>query len=203
MTNAQPIFVRTSLALLLASTLTLVGCGGQETEAPVTEEPVATDTSMATSASASAVAVLQPTEGNNVQGTVRFTQVDGAVRVTADLTGLSEGQHGFHVHETGDCSAPDATSAGGHFAPEGSPHGAPDAPANQRHTGDLGNIEAGADGSATYERVDSLLAFEGQNSIIGKAVIVHATADDLSSQPSGNAGARVACGVIQAETTGQ
>jgi Cu-Zn family superoxide dismutase len=141
-----------------------------------------------------AVAVLSSTQGNAVSGVVTFTKVDGGVKIVADVTGLTPGQHGFHVHEFGDCSAPDGASAGGHFNPHHTQHGGPDA--EMRHTGDFGNLDADATGKAHYERVDTVIALEGADSIIGHAVIVHAKADDLKSQPSGNAGARVACGVI-------
>jgi Cu-Zn family superoxide dismutase len=107
---------------------------------------------------------------------------------------LNPGTHGFHVHEFGDCSAPDFASAGGHFNPTSEPHAGPkDA---HRHEGDLGNVEAGADGSVAVDYTDSGLRFEGDKSILGRAVVVHANADDLKTQPSGNAGGRVACGVI-------
>ncbi len=142
-----------------------------------------------------AVAELQPTQGNNVKGTVTFTEVADGVRVNAEITGLTPGKHGFHVHEKGDCSAPDATSAGDHFNPTSKPHGAADA--LERHDGDMGNIEADASGEAKLNYIDhniSLVA--GERSVIGRGVIVHANPDDLTSQPSGNAGARVACGVI-------
>ena len=145
-----------------------------------------------------AMCELSPTEGNTVNGTVMFTQVEGGVKVTAVVMGLTPGNHGFHVHETGDCSAPDATSAGGHFNPDQMAHGGPDA--EVRHEGDLGNLVADSTGTAHYERVDAHLALEGENSIIGRAVIVHAKVDDLTSQPTGAAGARVACGVIGAGT---
>ncbi len=137
----------------------------------------------------SAIAVLSPTEGNDLQGTVTFIQTPEGVRVQANITGLTAGtEHGFHVHQYGDCSASDGTSAGGHFNPHGADHAGPDAAS--RHVGDLGNSEA------TYDRVDTQLAFEGESSIIGRAVIVHGGTDDLSSQPSGAAGPRIACGVI-------
>lgn len=141
-----------------------------------------------------AVAVLHPTEGNEASGVVKFEKVENGIRITADVENLTPGKHGFHIHEYGDCSALDAASAGGHFAPDGNPHGAPDDKA--RHAGDLGNLEAGDDGKAHYERTDRVIAFSGPHSIIGRAVIVHANEDDLKSQPTGNAGPRVACGVI-------
>ena len=140
------------------------------------------------------VARIAPTPGNNAKGEVRFYKVDGGVRVIASLEGLTPGKHGFHIHEKGDCSAPDAMSAGGHFNPTGSPHGAPTAPPTARHAGDLGNIEAGADGKANYDHVDSMLVYE---SITGLSVLVHAGEDDFMTQPSGNSGARVGCGVIE------
>lgn len=141
-----------------------------------------------------AVAVLQPTKGSIVNGIVTFTKVEGGVRVVADIAGLTPGEHGFHIHDFGDCSAPDAMSAGGHFNPAGHQHGAPDS--EMRHVGDLGNVTADATGKAHVDRVDKQLALEGDHSIIGRSVIVHEKADDLKSQPTGNAGARVACGAI-------
>lgn len=147
---------------------------------------------------AAAICELTPTEGNAVTGTVMFTAVEGGVKVTAHVTGLTPGNHGFHVHENGDCSAPDAMSAGAHFNPEHMAHGGPDA--EVRHGGDLGNLFADSTGTAHYERLDSRLSLEGEHAIIGRAVIVHADLDDLTTQPTGAAGARVACGVIQAGT---
>lgn len=143
-----------------------------------------------------AVAVIYPTQGNTAQGTVTFMKVDEFIEVKADISGLSPGNHGFHIHEYGDCTAPDATSAGGHYNPEGTPHGAPDAVAAQRHVGDLGNITADENGNATLDMTDQVIALNGDHSIIGLAVVIHAGEDDLTSQPTGNAGARVACGVI-------
>lgn len=141
-----------------------------------------------------AVCVLHPTEGNDVTGTVKFTRTETGVRIVADVSGLSEGKHGFHIHELGDCTAPDGTSAGGHYNPTGEKHGGPDDA--ERHVGDLGNIMADADGNAGYERVDNVIELNGEHSIIGRAVIIHAGEDDLESQPTGAAGARLACGVI-------
>lgn len=141
-----------------------------------------------------AVAVLHPTEGNQAHGTVSFTREGEAIKVVADIEGLTPGKHGFHIHEFGDCSAMDGTSAGGHFNPENVRHGAPTD--SVRHVGDLGNLEAGSDGKAHFEMSDAMLAFSGTHSIIGRGMIIHAGEDDLTSQPTGNAGARVACGVI-------
>jgi Cu-Zn family superoxide dismutase len=141
------------------------------------------------------IAVLHPTAGNKVSGTVTFTPVTGGVQVQAEIAGLTPGKHGFHIHEFGDCSATDGSSAGGHFNPTNEPHAGPDAA--KRHEGDMGNIEADASGKAKLDYVDHHMSLSNdQTSVIGRAVIVHAKADDLKSQPSGDAGARVACGVI-------
>ena len=143
-----------------------------------------------------AMAELNPTAGNNVRGTVNFYETSKGIRVVAKVSGLTPGLHGFHIHEKGDCSAPDGSSAGSHFNPTGAKHGGPkDA---VRHAGDFGNITADASGNARFETVDSHISFEGPNSIIGKGVIVHANADDLMSQTPtpGNAGKRIACGNI-------
>jgi Cu-Zn family superoxide dismutase len=141
-----------------------------------------------------AICVVQELGGSKVAGKVIFRQTRSGVEINAELTGLKPGEHGFHVHEFGDCSMADGTCAGGHFNPTGAPHAGPDA--EKRHAGDLGNIEADADGNATYKRVDKMLSLNGKNSIIGRSIIVHADPDDLKTQPSGNAGARVGCGVI-------
>ncbi|MDH5198474.1 MAG: superoxide dismutase family protein [Gemmatimonadota bacterium] len=141
-----------------------------------------------------AVAVLAPTAGNAAHGTVRFEVVDGRVRITAQLTGLPAGDHGFHIHEFGDCSAADGTSAGGHFNPAGAAHGGP--AATPRHVGDLGNLSADTQGMAEYDRIDGAVRLEGPHSVIGRGVIVHAGRDDLTTQPTGAAGARLACGVV-------
>ncbi len=138
-----------------------------------------------------AVAVLHPTDGFDAKGTVYFTAVENGVQLTAEISGLSEGNKGFHIHQYGDCTATNGTSAGGHFNPEGMDHAGPtDA---IRHMGDMGNITANAQGNAMIDYVDKTIHI---NMILGRGVIVHNGEDDLSSQPSGAAGPRVACGVI-------
>ncbi len=141
-----------------------------------------------------AVAVMHPTAGHEVRGIVTFTKTADGVRVQASIKGLTPGKHGFHIHQYGDCSAADGTSAGGHFNPHGADHGGPSA--DSRHAGDLGNLDANESGDANYDRVDHHLSLVGHDSIIGRAVIIHAHADDLTSQPTGGAGPRVACGAI-------
>ena len=149
-----------------------------------------------------ATANLQPTKGNQAKGTVTFTPTDDAnkVKVQVHLSDLKPGsRHGMHVHEKGDCSAADASSAGGHFNPAGKPHG--DRSVTEKHAGDLGNVEASSAGkvSATFD-VDDISVSDGQQGIIGKSVILHAKADDLKTQPSGDSGDRIACAVIKFQT---
>jgi Cu-Zn family superoxide dismutase len=168
-------------------TLVLLLLGGLAAKAQTPEAKSST--------SSKAVAVLHPTADNKVSGTVTFTEVADGVQVRAEIMGLTPGDHGFHVHEFGDCSAADASSAGAHFNPTHQPHAGPDAP--QRHVGDMGNIKADASGKASLEYVDHQISLTNdERSAIGRSVVVHAKADDLKSQPSGDSGARVACGVI-------
>lgn len=143
-------------------------------------------------------AVLEPTEGQRASGTVEFRQQqDGGLMVVVMLQGLEPGPHGLHVHETGDCSAPDAASAEGHFTPENDPHGSPQAAPDVHHAGDFGNVNADDDGVAEARFADDELALDGEFGVVGRAVIVHRDRDDLRTQPDGNAGDRVACGVIR------
>jgi len=142
-----------------------------------------------------AVAMVQGLGDHKVNGKVTFTQKEDGVEVEAELTGLQPGEHGFHVHEFGDCSMADGKCAGGHFNPTNQPHGGPDDA--KRHVGDLGNIKADGQGHASYKRLDTSIALGGRNSIIGRSVIVHAKPDDFKTQnPPGNAGDRIGCGVI-------
>ena len=144
-----------------------------------------------------ASAKLEPRSGSGVQGTVTFTQVEDLVRVSGTVTGHSKGPKGFHIHEKGDCSAPDATSAGGHFNPATSKHGGPYS--DVKHAGDLGNLNFNATGEAKFSFVvgDISVSSTRPDGIIGRAAIVHAATDDLKTDPTGNAGGRVACGVIR------
>lgn len=150
------------------------------------------------SAQPMASAPLNPTQGNTANGKADFRQQGDMVHVDVRVSGLTPGLHGFHIHEKGDCSAPDASSAGGHFNPGGRGHGDP-AQADH-HAGDFGNLNADASGTATlqlsFPTSQVALAKDAPNSIIGKGLIVHANADDYKTQPTGNSGKRVACGVI-------
>lgn len=145
-----------------------------------------------------ATASLKPTKGSKTYGEVTFEQVGNKVRVIAQVVGLKPNQeHAFHVHEAGDCSSPDGMSAKGHFNPFGKPHG-PQGSA-ERHAGDLPNLKADAQGRARMNvEVDIITVSPGPASIVGRGLIVHADPDDYRSQPTGNAGARLACAVIQA-----
>ena len=140
-----------------------------------------------------AVAILFPTKGSDVKGRVTFTQNGKAIHVHAEMSGLTAGEHGFHIHEFGVWSE-DGMSSGGHFNPSRAAHASHDSP--KRHIGDLGNITANANGNAILDLDDSYLTFHGTHSIIGRGMVVHEKADDLKTQPTGNAGGRLAVGVI-------
>ena len=172
-------------ALLAMTGLALTGCQTIPADAP------------------GASADLQPTGRNKATGTVHFYQMGNRVRVIARVAGLVPGrEHGFHIHEQGDCGDADFKNAGGHFNPTGAAHGAPGDAAH--HAGDLGNIEIAADGSGMLSVSTSLLTVaEGPNSVAGRAVILHEKADDLKTQPTGDAGGRIACGVIETGTQQQ
>ena len=143
-----------------------------------------------------ASAGLAPTKGNKAIGEVNFEQMGGKVRVTAQLIRLpANHEFGFHIHEVGDCSSGDGMSAKGHFNPYGKPHGQ----GAERHAGDMPNLKSDAKGKAKLTvDLDIITIARGPASIIGRGVIVHADADDYKTQPTGNAGARLACGVIKA-----
>jgi superoxide dismutase, Cu-Zn family len=144
-----------------------------------------------------ASANLQPTKGNKAAGTADFRQVGDKVRVTANLSGLAPGlEHGFHIHEAGDCSSGDGMSAKGHFNPFGKPHGAHGSA--ERHAGDLPSLKSDANGNASLTAdVDTISVGSGPANIVGRGLIVHVQPDDFKTQPTGNAGARSACAVIQ------
>jgi Cu-Zn family superoxide dismutase len=144
-----------------------------------------------------ASANLQPTKGSTVRGTVNFVQLDGKVRVTANVSGLKpNGEFGFHVHEAGDCSSGDGMSTKGHFNPYGKAHAHAGTP--ERHAGDLPSLKSDAGGNASVSAdLDIITVAPGPASIVGRGLIVHAQPDDFKTQPTGNAGARSACAVIQ------
>ncbi len=141
-----------------------------------------------------AMATLQPTSGQTAQGTVHFQELgNGSVKVQVDLSGVAPGVHGFHVHEKGDCGD-NGNAAGGHFNPMNHPHAGPDA--SSRHAGDFGNVTADANGRVrTSFTTRSITVSPGSSSVVGRAVILHVNPDDLTTQPTGNAGGRISCGV--------
>ena len=143
-------------------------------------------------------AQLTPTKGNKTFGEATFEQVGSKVRVVVYVQGLKPGQeHGLHIHEAGDCSSGDGMSAKGHFNPQAKPHG--HHASTERHAGDLPALVAGKDGRAKVDvEIDIITVTPGPTSVIGRGLIVHADPDDYKTQPTGNAGARIACGVIQA-----
>jgi Cu-Zn family superoxide dismutase len=144
----------------------------------------------------SASATLSPTSGSTASGTVTFMErADGSVDVTVHLTGVPQGVHGFHVHDKGDCGD-NGNAAGGHFNPTTVAHGAPTA--DPHHAGDFGNVTADASGVVdTKFNTRSITVTAGANSVVGHALILHGNPDDLTTQPSGNAGPRIACGIAQ------
>jgi superoxide dismutase, Cu-Zn family len=163
-------------------------CGGAETCAGMA----------CAAAPVRAHATFVPKEGVHVSGTVTMVERGGAVTVTVDVAGASPGVHGIHIHEAGDCSAPDFSSAGGHFDPAGAPHACPPDP--KRHAGDLGNLDVGADRVGHLQISSDLFTLSpGLRSVVGRALILHEGPDDCHSQPSGDSGARIACAVIRLE----
>ena len=173
-------FRKLTATFALATAVALAGCASHDAHGDVH----------------AAVASLQAKSGSSVSGWVRFDEVPGGLRVTAEVDGLTpNAKHAIHIHEAGDCSSADGKSAGGHYNPEGHPHAGPDA--EMRHAGDLGNLQADAKGHATYDRTYDDITIDGaKNPVLGLAIIVHAGEDDLKSQPTGNAGGRIACGTI-------
>jgi Cu-Zn family superoxide dismutase len=169
--------------------LLLVAAGCAQSEAEVMTSP--SETTTVTQARAR----LNPVKGSSVKGEVVFMKVPKGMKVIAHVEGLKPGQHGFHIHEYGNCGGEAASAAGAHFNPTHHQHGGPDSA--ERHVGDLGNLVADKNGVAHYEIVDSVLTFEGEQSIIGRSVIVHEYADDYKTQPTGASGGRISCGIIE------
>lgn len=146
--------------------------------------------------SPSASAELLARSGSMVSGTVSFSETEGRLRIEAKVAGLTPGEHGFHVHEAGDCRAPDASSAKGHFNPGAKGHG--HFTSEEHHGGDMPNLIANAQGEARYAADLRGLTLNGPTGVVGRSVVIHADPDDYKSQPAGNSGKRVACGVIVA-----
>jgi Cu-Zn family superoxide dismutase len=148
-----------------------------------------------------AMATLSSTSNSTASGTIHFVEIgEGEVEVQADLTGVPPGTHGFHVHDKTECGA-DGMAAGGHYNPTSAPHGAPDAVSH--HAGDFGNVTADAKGEVHARfTTHSITVAPGAMSVVGHAVVLHAGTDDLTTQPTGNSGARIACGIVQSSMAG-
>ena len=188
------------VALTVAASL-LAGCGKREEAAtPAADAPATTVTPAPAEAPAPAVtasAQLAPTQGHTASGTLSIQAEGEALHISGRLEGLPpNGEFGFHIHEKGDCSAPDASSAGGHFNPANAQHGNPQG--GTHHAGDMLNAKSDADGVAQVDAVTTGVSLTaGQpNDARGKAIVLHEKPDDYATQPSGNSGARIACGVI-------
>ena len=186
-----------TLAAALVPALLLTACAS--TSAPVsTSAPTAASPGVAMPPVDAGTVALAPASASLVSGRLQLQAMGGGVHLSGDIGGFRPGTvHGLHVHETGNCSAADASSAGPHFNPAGRAHGGPQ---GAHHAGDLPNITAGADGVAHVNvHVDGLtLGGAASTNILGRALVVHAQPDDYASQPAGNSGARIACGVIRA-----
>jgi len=187
-----------TLATLAASAVsTLGGCRSPEPEGATPSVPRSTTEAAATERGEKLEVLIGASSGSELRGTATLTEVEeGGVRVIVDVAGVPPGKHGVHIHEKGDCSAPDATSAGEHFNPEGHPHALPTT--DPRHVGDLGNIEVRDDGTGHLDAVAPRASLRpgDARSFRGRSIIVHAKPDD-GSQPSGAAGARIGCGEIR------
>ncbi len=146
---------------------------------------------------AAALAQLDPRSGTATHATARFSVSDGVVTLSIEVTDATPGQHAVHLHLNGDCSADDASSAGPHWNPEDHAHG--QLGHGAAHKGDIGNVTVGSDGrgSLVFSTSEWSVGTGAPNDVLGHAVVLHAAEDDFTSQPAGNAGGRIACGVVQ------
>lgn len=184
--NVSIFGIKVSLLLLISISLALISCERMQQQAGVLSTPSAKQ----------AIATIGPTSGNSVTGMAIFTQNGDQITLTIEIQNASPGIHAVHIHENGDCSAPDGKSAGGHWNPTDVAHGKWGE--GEFHLGDIGNITVGEDGTGSIELTTNLweIGTGSDVDVVGKGIIVHADADDFTSQPSGNAGARIGCGVI-------
>ena len=195
-------------ASLVAAAVLIAACGKKEDVAPVAEAPppagdgpsIAAATATAETAPGAAVQ-LAATQGNTANGGLKITASGSGVKLSGMVQGLKpDSDFGFHFHEKGDCSAPDATSAGAHFNPTNAAHGNPQNPPH--HAGDMLNVRSDAQGVAevSLDNADVSLQTGQPNDILDKALVMHAKPDDYTTQPSGDSGDRIACGVVAVQS---
>lgn len=191
------------VALVASGFVILMGCAGDRQHAEgegahegAMEAPAAAPATQPANAPTNLSTMLEAKSDSSLEGTADFMMHGDQLMVTVKVENAPPGEHAVHIHEVGDCSSPDGKSAGGHFNPGGHAHGGPDAP--EHHAGDLGNMMVGEDGTgtATFHSADLTLA-PGDYSVVGRALVIHEKADDFTSQPTGAAGGRIGCGVIQ------
>ena len=185
-----------TLILLIGCSVVFVGCGREQLQS-ASDVLSATSDALSVVATTYAMAQIGSASGSTLTGTAIFTKDGENITISVEIQNASPGLHAVHIHENGDCSAPDATSAGGHWNPTDVAHGKWGE--GEFHLGDLGNITVGEDGTGSFELTTDLweIGTGSDIDVIGKGIIVHADADDFVSQPSGNAGARIGCGVIE------
>ncbi|MDR9456062.1 MAG: superoxide dismutase family protein [Salegentibacter sp.] len=194
---------RISLSLVIFASIAIIGCKNDKKE----EDKTTTDSEMNSTMDdmeeeneiRKATATMSPNNNSNLGGEVVFTQENGEVSMTALITGLPEGEHAIHIHEFGDCSMEDGSSAGGHWNPTDEKHGKWGDPEGY-HKGDIGNFTTDSNGNGTITMTTDEWCIgcgDEEKDILGKSIIVHDGVDDFTSQPAGNAGTRVGCGVIE------
>jgi len=188
--------MKTLIATTIVTMALCAACAHKDTPQPTTTHE-GTPSPVEMQGPSAAEAIFAAAKKHKIKGVIHFTQSEGKVLIEGTLEGLKPGPHGFHIHEKGDCSVADFSSAGGHFNPTNQQHGA--AEASEKHLGDLGNIVADKKGKATYKMEIANMKLGGESGIVGKALIIHDKKDDLKTQPIGNAGGRIACSVIEAK----
>lgn len=193
----------TNLSLAFALTVILAACSKEQPagvpRTPDNSAPTVAEKATPTEPAHEAVAQIAPTQGNTVTGSLALAQSAEGVHISGAVQGLKpDAEFGFHVHEKGDCSAPDGSSAGGHFNPTQAQHGNPTSTAH--HAGDMVNIRSNVEGAAQVDTTVAGTTLHGDptTDLMGKAIVVHESPDDYATQPSGNSGKRIACGVIAA-----